>query len=388
MTKEEFFNRSTLSHTWSWMKRFAEKGYFFDINNETLKNNVKDMMETLEAVYPDRWSFFFEEENRFPHILIHFPCFEISNSENCKHTIRDLYVGLYPIIDSITGKICFKSGISGFRTTLTDAELNTGYLHSHLRRFSEFYFDFFNGGRVPERWFCLGSSETLDLLDIMCGAEEFDKNLFELFLYTLDSFMKWESLEGGPYIKMKYIKLGDDEEHIYSIRREVLEMAKDLVRNNADLQYKLRYTFSAGNVAVIPDMDFEEKLKKVFLDSNFMVGLCTYDRRNYWVISERHSNTPAYTGDGGFLFRGYRINPKVIKTVYQKNKELLDTSTFIIHPDLCHIVAEYLNKIVTFKYLNYYARKRKIDEAREAVHQYRSVSGNNQEDTVPVQQYS
>ena len=43
------------------MERYAKKGYFFEISNETLRNNVKDMMETLEAVYPDRWSFLFED---------------------------------------------------------------------------------------------------------------------------------------------------------------------------------------------------------------------------------------------------------------------------------------------------------------------------------------
>ena len=389
MTKEEFFNRSTLSHTWSWMKRFAEKGYFFDINNEPLKNNVKDMMDTLEAVYPNRWSFFFVEGYRFPRILIHFPCFEISNSEGRTHTIRDLYVMLHPFIYSGTGRISFTDSISGFRTTLTDAELNTGYLHSHLRSTNRGYFDNFDSEVGLERWFCLGSGETLDLLDIMNVAEEFDKNLFELFLYTLDSFVKWESLEGGPYKRMENIHLGDDNEgHIYdTIRREVVERAKDLVRNNTDLQHKLKYTFSAGNVAVIPDMEFEETLKKCFLDNNFMNGLCTYDGKTYWHIPEKYSNTLEYTGDGGFLFRGYRVNLKIAKTVYQKNKELLDTSTLIVHPGLCHIMAEYLNTRVIFKYLNYYARKRKIDEAREAVHQYRSVSGDNQEDTIPVQQY-
>ena len=389
MTKEEFFNRSTLSHTWSWMERYAKKGYFFEISNETLRNNVKDMMETLEAVYPDRWSFLFEDCCRFPRILIHFPCFQISNSEGYSHTIKDLFVKLYTIIDQSTGKISFENSISGFRTTLTDAELHTGYLHSHLSSVDRSYFESFNTKDVPNRWFCLGSGETLDLLNIMNGADEFDKNLFELFLYTLDGFVKWESLEGGPYIKLRSIQLNsENDRYKYQIRTHIVESAKDILRYDTDLQRKLKYTFSNGNVSVIPDMDFEEVLKIYFLDKNLMSVFCIYESRDYWKVPEKYLNTLDYTENEGILFRGYKKSLKLIDTVYQKNRELLDTSNLIIHPRIVQTLIDYLNERVTFKYLNYYARKRKIDEAREAVHQYRGVSGDNQEDTIPVQQYN
>ena len=389
MTKEEFFNRSILSHTWSWMERYAKKGYFFEISNETLRNNVKDMMETLEAVYPDRWSFLFEDCCRFPRILIHFPCFQISNSEGYSHTIKDLFVKLYTTIDQSTGKISFENSISGFRTTLTDAELHTGYLHSHLKSADRNYFESFNTKDVPNRWFCLGSGETLDLLDVMAGADEFDKNLFELFLYTLDGFVKWESLEGGPYIKLRSIHLNSENDvSKYQIRTHIVESAKDILRYDTDLQRKLKYTFSNGNVSVIPDMDFEEVLKIFFLGKNLMSMFCIYESRDYWKVPEKYLNTQEYTENEGILFRGYKKSLKLIDTVYQKNRELLDTSNLIIHPRIVQTLIDYLNERVTFKYLNYYARKRKIDEAREAVHQYRGVSGDNQEDTIPVQQYN
>lgn len=371
------------------MERYAKKGYFFEISNETLRNNVKDMMETLEAVYPDRWSFLFEDCCRFPRILIHFPCFQISNSEGYSHTIKDLFVKLYTIIDQSTGKISFENSISGFRTTLTDAELHTGYLHSHLRSADRNYFESFNTEYISNRWFCLGSGETLDLLDVMAGADEFDKNLFELFLYTLDGFVKWESLEGGPYIKLRSIQLNsENDRYKYQIRTHIVESAKDILRYDTDLQRKLKYTFSNGNVSVIPDMDFEEVLKIYFLDKNLMSVFCIYKSRDYWKVPEKYLNTLDYTENEGILFRGYKKSLKLIDTVYQKNRELLDTSNLIIHPRIVQTLIDYLNERVTFKYLNYYARKRKIDEAREAVHQYRGVSGDNQEDTIPVQQYN
>ena len=56
MNKIDFFNKSFLSYRWSWMEKMANLGYF-DINTDRKGESIKEMMTSLNTIYPDRWSF-------------------------------------------------------------------------------------------------------------------------------------------------------------------------------------------------------------------------------------------------------------------------------------------------------------------------------------------
>jgi hypothetical protein len=124
-------------------------------------------------------------------ITIYYPEVTIRNTHNKSKLLKDLYVRFH--ID-IKGNII---NVSGTRTTLSKAEKFCSYYHSHLPRNRQHNLKFDN--------FCLGqgtqiyTSKVL-FLDAVINNQEV-KNYFSLFLHNLDSVVKYESIEGMPYIK-------------------------------------------------------------------------------------------------------------------------------------------------------------------------------------------
>lgn len=121
-------------------------------------------------------------------ILIYFPEFTITNEFGENHIIRDLYIRLSLRPDGTP-----YSYIDGQRSTFTEAEVNCGYIHSHLRR-SCFY---------EYQHFCLGTAPIKDTL--LSLNDIYSEDLWLLFCGELEEYLKTESLSGVPYIGMSEI---------------------------------------------------------------------------------------------------------------------------------------------------------------------------------------
>jgi hypothetical protein len=157
----------------------------------------------LNEVHPNRWEIvkytnLYEIKDLIPYqrnvlksksfsIIIHYPEIIITNSKEYKHKIKDLFIVLI-----------FKNGIlndiKGFRTTFTSAEYISNYVHSHLPIY----------GINQVNSFCVGSSEFYSIVKKF-KQNEVTELTFKYLLFSIDSFLKWESLEGGPYIKIQDI---------------------------------------------------------------------------------------------------------------------------------------------------------------------------------------
>jgi hypothetical protein len=163
-------------------------------------STIKKMWESLEAIYPGNWDMQNElDDELLNHYIVYikFPEIEISNKKDNKHIIKDLYVRIkYIIVDSHVKLL----GLDGYRGKMTFEEHSSGYSHSHLPSSSTDNFQ-------P---FCLGTSEMADLkADWATREDNFDQILFELFLYQLDAYVRWESLDGGPYKRMAEIRVSN-----------------------------------------------------------------------------------------------------------------------------------------------------------------------------------
>lgn len=134
-----------------------------------------------------------EEKHR---VIIHFPEIEISNSKEKKHTIRDLYVAVYiNCYDDIEaqedGAYVVDVHIDGVRTTFSLVEAIHKYTHSHIS----------GGGFCQWSPFCLGSS-SFGILMGSIGLEPTEPQ-WQLFFLALDRYVRWESIEGGPYFMIE-----------------------------------------------------------------------------------------------------------------------------------------------------------------------------------------
>lgn len=171
-------------------------------------NVFQTLGEKLEEMFPNNWELQSKIHNRSFYnelrctIYIRFPELEIVNSENRRHKIYDLYVLFKFKYENkfdednnliIDDKLIKSTGeFYGTRGKLMYKEYNSNYRHSHLTSSS---FQFSN--------FCTGSGPIHS--DIIALQDEFDEDIFIGMLFNLDAYVRWESLEGGPYIKMENI---------------------------------------------------------------------------------------------------------------------------------------------------------------------------------------
>jgi len=163
-------------------------------NSKFNLENIKLVKESLQAIFPDNWELQYNDIDNLVIIYVKFPLITIVNSNDLSHTIKDLYVRICCDTDMKFSKM-FK--IEGFRGKLTYNEFKSGYSHSHLPSFS---FDSFSN-------FCLGIGTEIDILraDLIDNSIPFIQERLEQFLYMLEVYVRWESLEGVPHIKMENI---------------------------------------------------------------------------------------------------------------------------------------------------------------------------------------
>ena len=131
-------------------------------------------------------------------VIIKFDEINITNSLNHTALLKDMFVK-FDIIFNKHGECKFTQPyLYGVRSTMYAYEVYTGYIHSHLGVRSR-QLPTFNG-------FCLGSGPISMVLIELHNYDKFKIIKFEGFLYQLKNYLSWESIEGGPYIKISQRK--------------------------------------------------------------------------------------------------------------------------------------------------------------------------------------
>lgn len=160
--------------------------------------NKLALEEILQSIFPDRWDIGPQTINPFGSrrstmLTIHFPEIEIKNSRDNRHLIRDLYVGLHLTSTYRIGN----TSVTGTRSTRTIDEVNSNYVHSHLSSYDR-ALDFSH--------FCLGTGVINENLLLARDSDPSVNNFgYEILFESLNSFVAWESLEGGPYARITNI---------------------------------------------------------------------------------------------------------------------------------------------------------------------------------------
>ena len=164
-----------------------------------------------------------------PKLIIHWDEVEVSNEENERHTIYDLYA-----------MVSFTSDykLIGFkltRSTLTSDEIKAGYVFSHIPRLTK---------NLEFSRPCLGEGPIRNTMTSL--SYKYDSDLFRLFLVELDRYVRTESLAGGPFIKMREVG------NRYFKKYEMLPM---LVNSGSDWLNSARSIFEyvKTNKLIIPE---------------------------------------------------------------------------------------------------------------------------------------
>jgi hypothetical protein len=270
-----------------------------------LKERFKTFVFTADEVYAIAKDIFGEEyidiENISPtefNIIVLFPEINITNSRRHKHVIKDLYVKInvdISVQNVDSGDRLSTIKIEGRRGKLSEEEFQSNYGHSHF------------SGSGTERWsdFCLGSSDFAMIIQTMrfsLAPED-----WMLFFLSLENYVSWESLEGGPYRNIQNIALRQQTHNTSDFINHALELIKTLP--NACL------TLNGGKI----EMNTDHPALLDHYTSRSRIKSFRSDRTTSFESMQTRFNDHVNRDCRPFAFKGKIISPVLYRKSAQGN---------------------------------------------------------------------
>lgn len=264
-------------------------------------------------------------------LYIRFPEIDITNSRNEKHHIKDLYVQFDVDIRKnffITSDFKCDIAITGRRGSLSLKEDEYGYNHSHLRLGSR--------GWSP---FCLGTSDfSLIVEQLRLSPSKTDWTM--LFL-SLENYLKWESLEGGPFCQIKDIKYNKRPN-----KTILKEFSNDVIKNTPEHCFEL----SENKLKIIVEHDdFFDTID----ECSPIKSLSEYSKKEIEEkIKEKNRLFKESAPFNGIDWKGNTFPINVYDSTIHQDKELLKDDVVSAYADIINTEAN-----VFIKKLNYESAK-------------------------------
>jgi hypothetical protein len=237
-------------------------------------------------------------------IIVHYPEIIISNSKEEKDIIKDLYISF--AFDGVSLK-----EIKGLRTTFSDYHYKRGYRHSHLASSSQLQF-------TP---FCKGSVFTGIIMDY--NGNQCYATLDRLLDFFDSKFINWESLEGGPHIKISSVYYTNNTCNFHKIHlnnlsdREKTFINKNLrlTNNFLDIPFTYFQSFTLDNEFTLEKTKEHLKLKNISApdESTMNEGLTEAEIKD--CISRKSNES--------FYFKGVKKDLSIYKeNITKSNKKV------------------------------------------------------------------
>lgn len=220
---------------------------FFKESIDKAVISTKTLINKFEEIFKEYYKENFYKKN--DQYYIHYPYVKISNSSGREHDIYDLFVRIG--IREYDGYISLY--FQGSRITLSDLEIRATYMHSHLPGSSSY-------GQFND--FCLGEGHLNSYRNV--SSEEMLMTLPS----SLDRYVEWESLEGGPYRKIIDVK--NQAGRITARNQSIPEILIETSLKKAILSEKVELNISENNISFdvkssyIPDLHMI-KLNDVYI---------------------------------------------------------------------------------------------------------------------------
>lgn len=167
-------------------------------------------------------------------VVIKMEDFTITNTLGQTHDVYGYYMQLTYQADNWQFK--------GTKTHWDEYELINGNPHPHTS--SENYHDFNN--------ICMGNGQLGMLLGQFNSMDNFDQNIFEFLLVSILPYLKWESIEGIPYLRL-------DDIYFHTVQNEFIYKGRI---KKALKEFVKTYT---PEIHLIPLSKYEAKRVKIKL---------------------------------------------------------------------------------------------------------------------------
>lgn len=380
----------------SWVKRMAESGRIsFRCEQRYNKSFIKRdgtvdleavekyisfyelLFNSLEHIYPGKWDVHVERF-RPQHIddrncdynfnsskiqyelmpFVHYDKIDITNSDDSEHVIKDLFVGIRTQYDTRQKTMGIYT-VTGFRSTMSFGEWNVGYLHSHLSDLDNKP----SADRVMTiRDFCTGSGDISELIPQMNDISEdgigFSEENWGMFFSVVETMIKWESLEGGPYHFIDKITEATSNLKVNKIlyRNDLESYCKKVYSKYMENIYsdipKFTFSYNSGSYHINFKNEHIESIKKFLVDNflDFSHKLVIREQDNNY-IGYQPGNSPSSSLNFSILIQGeipyfflagrkieYKITPPV-QSVDNNN-----LSNFHIREEFLNLLKNEFNK--------------------------------------------
>ena len=366
----------------AWFTHQFEKGRVYLIgSDEVMSQNVfdkfKSAIRVINDIYDNSWDInfklaFHNKKLRIEiqGIYILFPIVNITNRNNKRHTIKDLLVEIR--IYSHRNQDIRIENLKGGRLTLSYAEYQSDYFHSHL---SITKGAISNDMTLPYmNNFCTGSGE-INIYQSNINGDGFTEERFMRYAMQILSLVSYESIEGTPY---RYIdRIGTYSRsgsyfHLDSGKKELFFQKVINWYKQLETIPNIDITIDSNNsYSVAQNENFQKFVEEVYYGDNDKARFfCILgENNNYYAYnSAPRFTTPPPTVRTTFIFRS-EVKNMVIEPAPQGNT----TVTHIIHPSLI----KHLKEEIEYELNKGKIRKSTIDRyTSESSHATESVQPN------------
>ena len=349
----------------TWFTNQFRKGRIKIIGNsspisETIFNQYKTAVRVISDIYDNNWDieYHVEYQNRKVTIIINgiyilFPEINITNRNQKTHLIKDLLVSVR-IYNHENRNLRLNSLVGG-RLTLSYAEYQSDYFHSHLSTTKS---AISSGMTLPYMdSFCTGSGE-INIYQADINGEGFTEERFIRYAMQIMSLVSYESIEGTPYRYIRSISVRPHSGRHYN------------ADNSRKLRFKnkvISYYKQEDKIPVI-DIHIDSTNSYYISDNetfkNFIYSIPFNDEDKNWFFCSlgENNNYYAYNSAPGFttpptVRTTFIFRSEVKNMVIESAPEGVNTVNYIVHPNLI----KYLKEEIEYELNKNKIRKSTVD---------------------------
>lgn len=343
------------------------------LSESVLLTNIASDYTAFKYLFPFLYDVFTISDSE-AHILVHFPEVRVTNEFDKFIDIKDLYAKVKVRLD---GRISGTFTLA--RTNYPLSHIRSHYMHSHVPGTDYPSFGFLSP--------CLGTGPINNT--ILSLTEGCDLNLWMLFCHELNTYVKVESISGGPYYRLENVtahKLCSEPNTFNNLLSRfrsrfssnmynyvIKDFVKFIINENT-----IKFNYSEGSYNLAMDrLDFIIALSNAFIyyiNNNLerttrnlsLVNLDTLlasDILKYCIIKNRKiytlrnsqntTNYLEYDGHDAFMFKGNMLKMHIYDDTDSESSEnkvlLLD---YGICESLLYVMITYLNTVYGAKNIN------------------------------------
>lgn len=340
------------------LKKLATEALLKDIKDRkkiTDQSIIPQVKEALEAIYPGNWDIqeCLDDTANTPYftydVIILFPEVTLTNGvRGVSYKIKDLYVKL-----EYDENFVLKNSMQGRRGILSVTDYSCGYRHSHLP-----------SSGMGWTNFCLGASElsaiTTDLSSPRDIQGDFSIIQFELHMYQIDAYVRWESLGGGPHFRIRTIRIPGENRHILESRK--FNIYREILRKLDNFPVKFDNT---NKRFVIDFLELEDFLTKRIVDFGLSDNVMCKKAGDSYIYSTSYdlnflrdkiikANRKLEEDAVQYTFKGEkkRVVVEELDVTEDMEKNLED----VMHPDITRYVLRELESFINYHFIKNYGK--------------------------------